>query len=207
MAKEKDERKCQGQHGMTRRGFITTVGAGAVGVAASGAVLGAGKAKAEEVMKPEEMTKITLVVNGRRHKVLVEPRWSLLYVLREELGLTAAKDGCSRGECGYCTVLIDGSARLACLTLAVEAEGCEITTAEGLLKGEELGVVQQAFVEEDGMQCGFCTPGMVMTAEGLLRSNRNPSDEEILEGMSGTVCRCGAYANIFKAVKRAAARM
>ena len=207
MAKEKDEKKCQGQHGITRRGFITTVGAGAVGVAASGAILGAGKAGAEEVMKPEEMTKVSLKVNGRTHKVLVEPRWSLLFVLREKLGLTAAKDGCSRGECGYCTVLIDGAARLACLTLAVEAEGCEITTAEGLLKGEELGTVQQAFVEEDGMQCGFCTPGMVMSAEGLLRANPNPSDEEIREGMSGTICRCGAYANIFKAVKRASARM
>jgi len=207
MGKEKDEKKCQGQHGITRRGFITTVGAGAVGVAASGAILGAGKAGAEEVMKPEEMTKVILKVNGRTHKVLVEPRWSLLFVLREKLGLTAAKDGCSRGECGYCTVLIDGAARLACLTLAVEAEGCEITTAEGLLKGEELGTVQQAFVEEDGMQCGFCTPGMVMSAEGLLRANPNPSDEEIREGMSGTICRCGAYANIFKAVKRASARM
>ena len=207
MAKEKDEKKCQGQHGITRRGFITTVGAGAVGVAASGAILGGRKAQAEEVMTPEEMTKIALNVNGSRHRVLVEPRWSLLFVLREKLGLTAAKDGCSRGECGYCTVLIDGVARLACLTLAVEAEGCEITTAEGLMKGEELGTVQQAFVEEDGMQCGFCTPGMVMSAEGLLRANPNPSDEEIQEGMSGTICRCGAYANIFKAVKRASARM
>jgi len=207
MAKEKDEKKCQGEHGITRRGFITTVGAGAVGVAASGAILGGQQARAEEVMKPEEMSKLILKVNGRTHKVLVEPRWSLLFVLREKLGLTAAKDGCSRGECGYCTVLIDGAARLACLTLAVEAEGTEITTAEGLLKGEELSVVQQAFVEEDGMQCGFCTPGMVMSAEGLLRSNPKPSDEEILEGMSGTICRCGAYANIFKAVKRASARM
>jgi xanthine dehydrogenase YagT iron-sulfur-binding subunit len=204
MAKEKDEKKCQGQHGITRRGFITTVGAGAVGVAASGAILGGQKAGAEEVMKPEEMTKIALNVNGQRHRVLVEPRWSLLFVLREKLGMTAAKDGCSRGECGYCTVLIDGAARLACLTLAVEAEGAEITTAEGLMKGEVLGKVQQAFVEEDGMQCGFCTPGMVMSAEGLLRANPNPSDEDILEGMSGTICRCGAYANIFKSVKRAA---
>ena len=205
MANEKDERESQSHRGMTRRGFLTTVGAGAVGVAASGTLLSAQKVGAQEVMQAEEMTKITLVVNGRSRRLLVEPRWSLLFVLRERFNLTGAKDGCSRGECGYCTVLIDGVPRNACLTLAVEAEGCQITTIEGLLKGEELGPVQKAFVEEDGMQCGFCTPGMIMSAEGLLRANARPSDGEILEGMSGTVCRCGAYANIFKAVKRAAA--
>jgi xanthine dehydrogenase YagT iron-sulfur-binding subunit len=205
MKKDQDKNTNQSHQGMTRRGFLTTVGAGAVGVAASGTLLSGQKAEAQEVMQAKEMTKITLVVNGRRRRLLVEPRWSLLFVLRERFNLTGTKDGCSRGECGYCTVLIDGVPRDACLTLAVEAEGSQITTVEGLMKGEELGPVQKAFVEEDGMQCGFCTPGMIMSAEGLLEANSNPSDEEILEGMSGTVCRCGAYANIFKAVKRAAA--
>jgi len=119
--------------------------------------------------------------------------------------VTSSKDGCGRGECGMCTVLIDNVPRYACITLAVEAQGAEIITAEGLMKGEELGPVQTAFAEEDAFQCSFCTPGQVMTAEGLLRANPNPSDEEILEGMSGTICRCGSYPQIFKAVKRAAA--
>jgi xanthine dehydrogenase YagT iron-sulfur-binding subunit len=204
MKRGREEQKDKVQKGMTRRGFLTTVGVGAVGVAASSTLFGQ-KAEAQEVKEAKELTKITLVVNGRRRRVLVEPRWTLLYVLREKLRLTGAKEGCGRGECGFCTVLIDNVPRYACMTLAVEAEGSEITTVEGLMKAEELGPVQKAFVEEDAMQCGFCTPGEVMTAEGLLRANPNPSDEEILEGMSGTVCRCGSYPQIFKAVKRAAA--
>jgi xanthine dehydrogenase YagT iron-sulfur-binding subunit len=204
MKRGREEQKDKVQKGMTRRGFLTTVGVGAVGVAASSTLFGQ-KAEAQEVKEAKELTKITLVVNGRRRRVLVEARWTLLYVLREKLRLTGAKEGCGRGECGFCTVLIDNVPRYACMTLAVEAEGSEITTVEGLMKAEELGPVQKAFVEEDAMQCGFCTPGEVMTAEGLLRANPNPSDEEILEGMSGTVCRCGSYPQIFKAVKRAAA--
>ena len=204
MEKDDEKRKDKVQKGMTRRGFITTVGVGAVGVAASSTLL-AKKAKAEEVRGAKELNKITLLVNGRRRRVLVAPRNTLLHVLREKLGLTGAKEACGRGECGMCTVLIDNVPRYACLTLAVEAQGADIVTAEGLLKGEELGPVQKAFAEEDGMQCGFCTPGQVMSAEGLLRANPNPSDKEILEGMSGTICRCGSYPQIFKSVKRAAA--
>ena len=204
MEKDDDKKKGKVQKGMTRRGFITTVGVGAVGVAAS-STLFAKKAKAEEVRGAKQLNKLTLLVNGRRRRLLVEPRWSLLYVLREKLRVTSSKDGCNRGECGTCTVLIDNVPRYACITLAVEAQGAEIITSEGLMKGEELAPVQKAFVEEDAVQCGFCTPGMVLTAEGLLRANPNPSDEEILEGMSGTVCRCGSYPQIFKAVKRAVA--
>jgi xanthine dehydrogenase YagT iron-sulfur-binding subunit len=204
MKKDRKEQKGKVQKGITRRGFLTTVGVGAVGVAASSTLLGQ-KAKAEEVKEAKELTKITLVVNGRRRRVLVEPRYSLLYVLREKLRVTSPKDGCGRGECGFCTVLIDGVPRYACMTLAVEAEGTKITTVEGLMEGEELGPVQKAFADEDALQCGFCTPGQVMMAEGLLGANPNPSDEEILEGMSGTICRCGSYPQIFKAVKRAAA--
>jgi xanthine dehydrogenase YagT iron-sulfur-binding subunit len=147
---------------------------------------------------------ISLRINGRAHRVLVEPRWTLLYVLREVVGLTGTKPGCERGECGACTVLINGTPRYACMTLAVEAKGREITTLEGLMQGEALGPVQSAFAEKDAFQCGYCTPGQIMAAEGLLRVNPNPSLEEIRRGVSGNLCRCGAYRHIFDAVRRAA---
>jgi xanthine dehydrogenase YagT iron-sulfur-binding subunit len=151
-----------------------------------------------------DLTQIALRINGREYPALVEPRWSLLHVLREELGLTAAKEGCGRGECGSCTVLIDGAPRYACLTLALEAEGTSVTTLEGLMRGEELGPTQQAFAEEDAFQCGYCTPGQIMATEGLLLQNPHPSQDEIRTGVSGNLCRCGTYAHIFKAVDRAA---
>ena len=186
--------------GMTRRGFLQIMGAGAMASAATRDL----KAKpAARVADPAELTKIRLLVNGRRHRPLVEPRWSLLFVLREKLGLTGTKVGCERGECGACTVLVNGQPRYACLTLAVEAESKEITTLEGLMKGEALGPVQQAFLEEDAFQCGYCTPGQIMAVEGLLRSNPNPSIEDIRRGVSGNLCRCAAYEYIFKAARRA----
>jgi xanthine dehydrogenase YagT iron-sulfur-binding subunit len=120
------------------------------------------------------------------------------------LGLTGTKSGCERGECGACTVLIDGVARYSCLTLAVEAAGTQVTTVEGLMRGGQLGPVQQAFLEEDGYQCGYCTPGQMMNVEGLLRKTPDPTMEQIREGVSGNLCRCGAYAHIFRAVERAA---
>jgi xanthine dehydrogenase YagT iron-sulfur-binding subunit len=150
------------------------------------------------------MVQVALMINGRIHRLLVEPRWTLLFVLRERLAITGTKAGCERGECGSCTVLIDGQPRYACMTLAVEAEGTQITTVEGLLDGEELGTVQKAFVEEDAFQCGYCTPGQVMAAEGLLRANPSPSFDEIRCGMSGNLCRCGAYPHIVNAVTTAA---
>ena len=145
-----------------------------------------------------------LHVNGRAHTINVEPRWTLQYVLRDRLGLTGTKAACERGECGSCTVLIDGVARYSCLTLAVEAAGAQITTVEGLMHGEELGPVQKAFVEEDAFQCGYCTSGQVMSVEGLLRKHPSPTLDQIREGVSGNLCRCGAYAHIFRAVERAA---
>ena len=187
--------------GVSRRGFIQSVGAGAIGAAA----LGSAEAKqAPAPTTPEEMATLTFTVNGRRHRILVEPRWSLAHVIRDRLQLTGTKVGCDRGECGACTVLINGVPRYACLTLAVEAEGADVTTIEGLMKGEDLGPVQQAFAEKDAFQCGFCTPGQVVAAEGLLRANPNPTTEQIRQGMSGNLCRCGAYAHIFQAVARAA---
>jgi xanthine dehydrogenase YagT iron-sulfur-binding subunit len=188
------------RRGVTRRGFLGGVGAGAVTVAA-----GVGTATASvEITDPDAMVQIALTINGRLHRILVEPRWTLLTVLRSRLGLTATKAGCERGECGSCTVLIDDVPRYACLMLAVEAEGHDITTLEGLLQGEALGPTQQAFAEEDAFQCGYCTPGQIVAAEGLLRANPAPSEGDIRHAMSGNLCRCGAYAHIVNAVGRAA---
>jgi xanthine dehydrogenase YagT iron-sulfur-binding subunit len=188
--------------GMTRRSFIKSVGAGAAAAAATGTLFREGAAEAK-TMEAEETYKISLKANGRLYSLLVEPRWSLLFVLREKLGLIGTKVGCERGECGACTVLINGLPRYACMTLAVEAEGDEITTVEGLMDGEELGSVQEAFVKNDAFQCGYCTSGQMMAAEGLLRINPNPTPLEIQKGMSGNLCRCGAYAHIFQAVDAA----
>lgn len=199
-----DEGKKPGSgRGITRRRFLKTVGSGAAIAAASDALMSSGIAEAE-VIKPEVIVRVDLFINGLRRSLVVEPRWSLLYVLREKLGLTGTKVGCERGECGACTVLMDGAPRYACLTLAVEAQGAEIVTLEGLMQGERLGAVQQAFVEHDAFQCGYCTPGQIMSAEGLLRSNPAPNPDEIRWAMSGNLCRCGAYAHIAKAVRRAA---
>lgn len=203
MKKKDQDHECACGGGLTRRGFIATVGAGAAAVAVSGKIAVAATAD-KGVVTAEEMAKVTLRINGRAYRLLVEPRWPLLFVLRERLGLTGTKVGCERGECGACTVLIDGAPRYACLTLAVEAEGHEITTVEGLMRGEELGPTQQAFLEEDGYQCGYCTPGQIMAAEGLLRVNPDPAPEEIAREMSGNLCRCGAYPKIVASVRRAA---
>jgi xanthine dehydrogenase YagT iron-sulfur-binding subunit len=198
MKKKESEKN---RNGVTRRGFLQLMGVGAVASGAPGAF---SAEPAAETAEPAELTRIRLLVNGRRHRLVVEPRWSLLFVLREKLGLTGTKVGCERGECGACTVLVNGQPRYACLTLAVEAEGAEITTLEGLMKGEELGLVQQAFLERDAFQCGYCTPGQIMAVEGLLRTTPDPSFEEIRRGVSGNLCRCGAYDHIFKAARRAA---
>jgi xanthine dehydrogenase YagT iron-sulfur-binding subunit len=192
------------QTGFTRRGFIATIGTGA---AAAAAVTQAGQAEAApgaDIPEGAELVRVTLNINGQTRRLLVEPRWSLLYVLRERLGLTATKLGCERGECGVCTVLVDDKPAYSCLLLAVESEGKAIITLEGLMKGEELGTVQKAFVEEDAFQCGYCTPGQIMSVEGLLRANPSPTIDEIRTGVSGTLCRCGAYAHIFKAAHKAA---
>jgi xanthine dehydrogenase YagT iron-sulfur-binding subunit len=194
-----------GPSGVSRRDFLTGAGVGAVGLVAGGAAHAA-PVTAEtgaQVVGAGDMVPVALTINGQRHRLLVEPRWSLLHVLRHELELTGSKEGCDRGECGACTVLLDDVPRYACMTLALEAEGAEITTIEGLMDGEELGHVQQAFREKDAFQCGYCTPGQMMAVEGLLRANPKPDLEEIRLGVSGNLCRCGTYPNIFKAARRA----
>ncbi|MFO7861787.1 MAG: (2Fe-2S)-binding protein [Desulfosalsimonas sp.] len=199
-----DEKKCGS--GVTRRGFMQIIGTGAVGASFVGVAMAARPKPAppEKMIHAENTVKIRLHVNGAKREVLAEPRWNLLYVLREVMGLTGTKEGCSRGECGACTVLIDDIPRYACMTLAVEAEGRKITTVEGLMNGEQLGPVQTAFLEEDAYQCGYCTPGQIMSVEGLLRKNPDPGLEEIRTAVSGNLCRCGAYKNIFRAGKKAA---
>jgi carbon-monoxide dehydrogenase small subunit len=150
---------------------------------------------------------ITLTVNGTEHEVAIEPRQSLLQVLREELHLTGTKEGCSEGECGACTVMLNGKTVDSCLIFGVEAEGCDIVTIEGLAAEDALHPVQQAFVECGGAQCGFCTPGMILAATALLKSNPNPTEEEIRWGISGNLCRCTGYVKIVDAIKVAAATL
>ncbi len=146
---------------------------------------------------------ITLEVNGQSHDLEVDTRWSLLHVLREELGLTGAKRGCDRGECGACTVLLDGLPVNACMTLAATISGSKVRTVEGLSSMGSLHPVQQAFLDNDGAQCGFCTPGFVMSAAALLEQNSNPTDDEVRSALSGNICRCNAYGRIIESVRSA----
>lgn len=190
--------------GVSRRDFLSTAGLGVFGLATVGPSAKDPATADDPVIPPGTRIPIQLQINGNKHRLLVEPRWSLLFVLREQLGLAGSKNGCERGECGACTVLIDDVPRYACMTLAVEVQSSDITTVEGLLVGEELGTVQQAFLEHDAFQCGYCTPGQVMAVEGLLRATPDPSLDEIRMGVSGNLCRCGTYPNIFRAAKQAA---
>jgi carbon-monoxide dehydrogenase small subunit len=147
---------------------------------------------------------ITLEVNGEAIELLISPNRTLLDVLRNDLELTGTKRGCEEGACGVCTVLIDGQPFRSCLTLAVEAQGKSIETIEGLKQEEILHPVQEAFVSEGAVQCGFCTPGMVMTAKALLDENHNPTEEQIVAAISGNFCRCTGYYKIKKAIAKAA---
>lgn len=196
----KSDRKRQRLTGLSRRRFFDSVASGAAILT----IPGEGAAQPAPPPGSGNTISTLLHINGRAHSINVEPRWTLQYVLRDRLGLTGTKAACERGECGSCTVLIDGVARYSCLTLALEAAGAQITTVEGLLHGEELGPVQKAFVEEDAFQCGYCTSGQVMSVEGLLRKHPSPTLDQIREGVSGNLCRCGAYAHIFRAAERAA---
>jgi carbon-monoxide dehydrogenase small subunit len=146
---------------------------------------------------------IRLQVNGFEYDLLIEPHWTLLHVLRDVIGLTGTKEGCGKGECGACTVIIDGEATLACLMLAIQARGKDILTIEGLTRQGRLEGLQEAFVKYGAIQCGFCTPGMIMTAKALLSQNSHPTTEEIKESLSGNLCRCTGYVKIIEAVQKA----
>ena len=146
---------------------------------------------------------ITLTVNGDAYTVHVEPNRTLLDVLRDDLGLTGTNRGCNQGDCGACTVHVDGKAMNACLVLALDADGSRVTTIEGLASGGRLHPLQEAFVDEGAVQCGYCTPGMIMTAAALLDAHPTPTDEQIRDGIEGNLCRCTGYESIVRAIRAA----
>ena len=154
-----------------------------------------------------EKKDLRFMLNGESYALKVFPWRTLLEVLREDLQLTGAKEGCGQGECGSCTVIMNGKTVNSCLVLALEADGQEITTVEGLAEGDVLHPIQEAFVEEAGMQCGFCTPGMIMSAKYLLDKNPAPNEEEIREGIAGNFCRCTGYTKIIESIKTASELM
>lgn len=152
------------------------------------------------------MAQIKLNVNGTTHAVDVDTGRTLLSVLRDELGLTGSKYGCGEGQCGSCTVLVDGKPRRSCILPIQSAAGKDITTIEGISKNGTLHLVQQAFLDQEALQCGYCTPGMIVSAVALLEENPNPSEQEIIDFMQGHICRCGTYARIIQAIQQAAGR-
>ena len=150
-----------------------------------------------------EKREIELNVNGNTYSIAVPPQRTLLEVLREDLGLTGTKEGCSEGECGVCTVLLDGLPVRSCILFAVDVRGRKVTTIEGLAEREKLHPIQKAFIEQGAIQCGFCTPGMILSTKSLLDSNPSPSEEEIRIAISGNLCRCTGYQKIIKAIRTA----
>ena len=150
---------------------------------------------------------VSITVNGRRSERDVEPRLLLVHFIRDLGAVTGTKVGCDTSQCGACTVLLDGVAVKSCTTLAVQADGCDVTTIEGLADGGQLHPLQESFWNKHGLQCGFCTPGMIMASHALLRTNANPSEAEIRHGLEGNICRCTGYQNIVRAVKAAAETM
>lgn len=190
---------------MSRRGFLTSLGLSAVTTAALGATnvaKGLAEANAEKVYGPGA-TSVSFIVNGEKRTFEIEPRTTLLEALRMHAGLTGAKESCDRATCGACTVLLDGVPVYACSMLAIEARGSEITTIEGLVADGTLTKLQQAMVDHDGLQCGYCSPGMVMVLTALLRKNPHPTEAEVRAACAGNVCRCGSYPRIFAAALEA----
>jgi xanthine dehydrogenase YagT iron-sulfur-binding subunit len=195
---------------LSRRRFLGHAATVSAGATVGGPLLAGSAAAAAPGVVADPATTggrevdVTVRVNGRRVRLRVDPRVTLLDALRERLGLTGTKKGCDRGQCGACTVHVDGRRVLGCLTLLVTTQGKDVTTIEGLATGDELHPMQQAFVDFDGFQCGFCTPGQIMSAVALVREGHAGSVEEIREFMAGNICRCGAYPNIARAVRTVA---
>jgi len=195
---------------ITRRAFLRGMGGGAAGAAMTTRLLGRSLsvAQAEAEAAPIYTQKsISFTLNGRSVSIDVEPRETLLEVLRQRLKLTGTKRTCDRGECGGCAVLLDGQPVYSCMFLAIRADGKQVTTIEGLADGDSLHPVQQAFIEKDGYQCGFCTPGFIMSSVALLNKNQTPSPADIKAALSGNICRCGNYVKIQEAVAAAATKM
>ncbi|MER5802156.1 (2Fe-2S)-binding protein [Streptomyces mirabilis] len=189
----------------SRRGLMvtSTVVGGAV---VAGGLFVAPDAVGDESATEAPSSQVSLIVNGERRTITIDNRTSLLDLLREHLGLTGSKKGCNAGACGACTVLVDGQRVNSCLTLAVRLEGADVTTVEGLTDGDELHPLQQAFIDEDAFQCGYCTPGQIMSGVGCIKEGHTGSEDEIREWMSGNICRCGCYVKIVRAVDQAAHR-
>ena len=204
MVKDSDnslESSKESKSGTTRRQFL-----GQVGFVGAGLQLSPLLSKASGILPgnealPAEPVLVTMIVNGSKKVLTLDTRVTLLDALREKMMLTGTKKGCDHGQCGACTVLVDGRRINSCLHLAVMAEGAEVTTIEGLAKGDELHPMQAAFLKHDGFQCGYCTPGQICSAVGLVKEGHAKTDEEIRELMSGNICRCGAYQNILAAIK------
>jgi len=194
-------------HSETRRKFIKQVAGTSVAIAIGPNLLGSAPLDHADSTSPAgalaDSINVHLKINGKAYALDIDPRVSLLDALRERLQLTGSKKGCDHGQCGACTVLVNGRRINSCLTLAVMHESDEITTIEGLANGKELHPMQAAFVEQDGFQCGYCTPGQICSAVALLKENHANNDDEIREWMSGNICRCGAYAGILAAIKEA----
>jgi aerobic-type carbon monoxide dehydrogenase small subunit (CoxS/CutS family) len=183
------------------------IGSGAVGTAVLAPLRAQTIATKKGRVPVYERKTITLTVNGRKLDLAVEANETLLDALRDKLDLTGAKKVCDRGECGGCTVILDGAPVYACMTLAVRADGKTVRTVEGLAGNGKLHPVQEAFIEKDGYQCGFCTPGFIMATSAFLERNPAPSPDEIKQALSGNLCRCGNYAKIYGAVEAAAKKM
>ncbi|MDT0572754.1 (2Fe-2S)-binding protein [Streptomyces sp. DSM 3412] len=191
----------------SRRTFIATTAVGGA-VVAGGVIGGTILVDSQEANAAgtSPSSRVSLTVNGKRRTVTVDNRTSLLDLLREHFDLTGSKKGCNAGACGACTVLVDGRRVNSCLTLAVRLEGAEVTTIEGLADGEQLHPLQKAFIEQDAFQCGYCTPGQIMSGVGCIEEGHTGSSEEIREWMSGNICRCGCYVKIVRAVEQTAGR-
>jgi aerobic-type carbon monoxide dehydrogenase small subunit (CoxS/CutS family) len=194
--------------GLTRRGFLKGAGVAAAGAAlADGIQVAAQEAKESRSVLGPDAVPITLKVNGQEKKLEVEPRTTLAEALRIKIDLTGTKVVCDRGACSACTVWIDNLPMLSCMTLALDARGREIKTIEGLAQGDQLHPVQEQFIEHDAMQCGFCTPGMIMSCAALVEKNKNPTLDDVKHACSGNLCRCGTYPKVFDATLAAAKQM
>ena len=192
----------------TRRAFLKKVAGTSAAVAIGPGLLSFSSASAAKTaIGSNPMVDVRLKINGSEHQLTLDPRTSLLDLLREHLHLTGSKKGCDHGQCGACTVLINGRRVNSCLTLAVMHDGEEIVTIEGLAKGEQLHPMQAAFVEHDGFQCGYCTPGQICSAVACLQEGHAKDEAQIREWMSGNLCRCGAYPNIVDAIREARDKM
>jgi xanthine dehydrogenase YagT iron-sulfur-binding subunit len=189
--------------GVSRRDFLKISGLSAATVPMVGTRLVEAAGVPVRMYGPGK-TPVELTVNGKKHSLQLEPRVTLLDALRDNLEITGAKRVCDRGDCGACTVILDGKTVYSCSVLAIDAQGKEITTVESFMQGEDLHPVQQAFMDNDGLQCGFCTPGFVVASKALLDQHPNPTPEQIRRGLSGNFCRCGTYQGIRHAIAQVA---